>query len=70
MADQKTDSKTEAKPAVKPEPARPALIPAGEATDPAVQHLLAELESHRINGDKDDAQALIAYLAELGYKAG
>jgi hypothetical protein len=68
----------EPKPAAKPQP-KPApapesestsgLTPAGEASNPAVQQLLAELATARANGQADDAADIVAYLGELGYSA-
>jgi hypothetical protein len=69
MAEAKTaESKTAAKAAPKVAP-QVELQPAGEATDPAVHQLLAELETARVNGAEDDMQDLIDYLADLGYSA-
>lgn len=70
MPDQKA-----AEPKATPLPAKvtsatPELTPAGESSNPAVHQLLAELESHRTNGDMDEAQDIIGYLASLGYSAG
>lgn len=65
------DPKSETKAATaKPTPAKPELTPAGQSTDPAVQHLIAELQSHRSNGNFDDARDIVDYLATLGYSAG
>lgn len=71
MPDAKTTEKTaESKVAPKAEPAKSGLTPAGESSNPAVHQLLAELQTHQANGDVDDAQDIVAYLAELGYSAG
>jgi hypothetical protein len=69
MPEQKPAAKA-AEPKAAPAPAKPDLIPAGSATDPAVHQLLAELETARANGADDDVQDLIGYLADLGYSAG
>lgn len=69
MPDQKSEAKSEAKPAVKaPAPSRE-LTPAGESSNPAVQHLIAELETARANGADDDVQDIVGYLADLGFSA-
>lgn len=47
----------------------PGLTPAGETSNPAVHQLLAELETARTNGQTEDAQDIVSYLAELGYSA-
>lgn len=65
MPDQKTP---DSKPIPKAAPKRE-LTPAGEASDPAVHTLLAELETARTNGADDDARDIIGYLADLGYSA-
>lgn len=60
----------EPKPApAKATPPTPELTPAGESSNPAVHQLLAELESHRTNGDTDEVQDITGYLATLGYSA-
>lgn len=65
MADNKTTGTTGgAKPAVKANLSR-----AGESTDPAVQSLLAELQTARLNKDDDGAGKVLDRLAELGYSA-
>jgi hypothetical protein len=51
--------------AAKPEP-KPVLGDAGASSDPAVHQLLAELEIHERNGDKDAVKAVTARLAGLG----
>jgi hypothetical protein len=51
------------------DPAPTGLTPAGESSNPAVQQLLAELQTLRANGAEDDAQDVVTYLAELGYSA-
>lgn len=45
------------------------LKPAGEASDPNVQALLAELDSARLNDNKDAAKDVIDRIADLGYRA-
>jgi hypothetical protein len=55
---------------VKPATATPELTPAGSATDPSVHKLLADLQTARANGNDDDAQDIVDYLATLGYSAG
>lgn len=66
MADQKTD-----KPADKPAStsAQSSKPPAGEASDPEVHRLMAELETARLNGNDDDAKRLTAEIGKLGYAA-
>lgn len=44
------------------------LARASEATDPAVHHLLAEIQSAQLNEDPDKVADLRARLAELGYE--
>lgn len=56
--------------AAKAPPAQPELTPAGQSTDPAVHHLVAELETHRANGDTDLVAGIVDYLKTLGYSAG
>ncbi len=65
-------SEAKAKPTTqKPEVEEPKseLTPASESSNPAVQHLLAELATLRANGAVDDAQDVVTYLAELGFSA-
>lgn len=50
--------------------AEAALVPVGEAGDPVVVKILAELDIYRINGDQEGVDAKRKELAELGYKAG
>lgn len=50
-------------------PGATGLAPAGESGNPAVQQLLAELQTLRANGAEDDARDIVTYLAELGYSA-
>lgn len=57
-------------PATKQATVKQVLTPAGEATDPTVHQLLAELETARSNGSTDDASDIVGYLADLGYTAG
>lgn len=45
------------------------LRPAGEASDPNVQTLLAELDGARLNDNEDSARKIIDRIAELGYHA-
>jgi hypothetical protein len=45
----------------------PALTPASESTDPALQALLAQRHAHEMNGDAEAAAAITRQLAELGY---
>lgn len=47
---------------------KPVLARASEATDPAVHHLLAELQSARMNDDADAVATLTSRLADLGYE--
>lgn len=68
MPDPKTETKAAAAP--KAAPTKPELAPAGSATDPAVHQLIAELQTHRVNGDTDEVQDIVDYLATLGYSAG
>jgi hypothetical protein len=68
MPDPKTETKAPV--AVKPATATPELTPAGSATDPSVHKLLADLQTARANGNDDDAQDIVDYLATLGYSAG
>lgn len=63
-----------AKPAAKPEPTPAAndsgtapLPPAGEATNPEVHRLLAELETARLNGNGEGARGLAELINGLGY---
>lgn len=44
------------------------LLPASEATDAAVQQLLAERAALVANGRQEAAEAVTARLAELGYR--
>lgn len=46
------------------------LQPAGEASDPEVHRLLAELETARLNNDEDGMKEVGRKLADLGYSAG
>lgn len=65
------EPKSQPKPMAKAEPEEfVKLAPAGETTNPAVQQLLAELQTLRANGALEDAQDVVAYLNELGYDAG
>lgn len=66
MAEQKTTKPAEPKPAAAPQST---LKPAGEASDPAVHQLLADLATARANGEKDEVDDIVGYLAELGYSA-
>jgi hypothetical protein len=50
-------------------PAAPQLAPAAETGDPAVQQLLAELQTATLNGAEDDQQTIRKQLADLGYSA-
>lgn len=70
MPETKPVAKVEPKAAPMSEPPPAGLAPAGESSNPAVHQLLAELETHRVNGDVDEVQDIVAYLAELGYSAG
>jgi len=47
---------------------KPALARASEATDPAVHHILAELQTARMNENADAVQALTKRLNDLGYE--
>jgi len=51
----------------KKEPA-PVLARASEATDPAVHHVMAELQTARMNGDEKATAAFVKQLADLGYE--
>lgn len=67
MADTKpADKAAEAKPAAK----SAGRTPAGEATDPQVHQLLAEMETARLNGDTKAREDAIKKLNDLGYDAG
>ena len=67
MAEQKTTTKPgDLKPTAA---AQPELKPAGEASNPAVHQLLADLATARANGENDEASDIVGYLAELGYSA-
>lgn len=55
------------KPAEKPAPTRP-LGRASESGDPAVQRLLALVETHQSNGHADKVAEIHDQLAELGYE--
>jgi hypothetical protein len=50
----------------KTEPAR--LARAAEATDPAVHHLLAEIQTAQLNDNAAAVEALTQQLATLGYE--
>jgi len=60
MADEKKTTVEKAKPAP--------LARAGEATDPAVHHLLAELQTARMNENTAAVDVLTKRLADLGYE--
>lgn len=60
MADEKKTTTEKAKPVP--------LARAAEATDPAVHHLLAEIQTARMNEDTGKVAALTAQLADLGYE--
>ena len=51
----------------RPSPATP--TPAAESGDPAVHKLLADLQTARLNDDKDGAADAVKALADLGVKA-
>ncbi|HZN76021.1 MAG TPA: hypothetical protein VFC00_30690 [Micromonosporaceae bacterium] len=51
----------------KTEPPRQ-LARAAEATDPAVHHLLAEIQTARMNENADRLAALTKQLNDLGYE--
>lgn len=65
-----SDAKPSASAPTKAAPVKPELTPAGESGNPAVHQLLAELETHRSNGDLDEVQDIVDYLATLGFSAG
>jgi len=46
----------------------PALAPASESEDSAVQQLIAEQDIHRQNGDDAAVAAITERLAELGFR--
>lgn len=68
MPDQRTEPKAEPKAKTK-EPETMTLTPASESGNPAVQQLLAELATARVNGAADDAADIVDYLAKLGFSA-
>lgn len=51
-----------------PKPAPAPLARASEATDPAVHHLLAEIQTAQMNDDADAVAALTGRLTDLGYE--
>lgn len=61
------EKRTQAKASTKPTTGR-ALASAGSCSDPAVHHLLAELQTARNNNDETAVGTLIAALADLGYE--
>lgn len=67
MADTKAEQKQADQKA--PTTSQAGLRPAGEASDPQVHQLLAEMETARINGDKDARDAAVKKLTDLGYSA-
>lgn len=68
--DQKTEPKADTKPAARPEPTSSGgLAPAGEASDPRVHQLLAELEAAKLNENDDARRDIRDALRELGYSA-
>jgi hypothetical protein len=52
----------------KPKVAQGDLVPAGETSNAAAQNLLAERETHRLNGDDEAHDAVTEKLGELGFK--
>lgn len=51
-----------------PAPAQGDLVPAAETSNAAAQNLLAERETHRLNGDDEAVDAVTDKLGELGFK--
>ena len=51
-----------------PKVAQGDLVPAGETSNAAAQNLLAERETHRLNGDDGAHDAVTEKLGELGFK--
>lgn len=66
MAEQKQPTPKQAEPKTA---AKSELKPAGESSNPAVHQLLADLATARANGENDDVQDIVGYLADLGYEA-
>lgn len=58
--------KTEPKAEAKAEPVR--LARAAEATDPAVHHVMAELQTAQMNDNAEQVAALTKKLNDLGYE--
>jgi len=61
-------NKTSNAPASTKAPAKSSLQPASESGDPAVHQLLAEMQTHRMNGDDAKVKDVERRLAELGYR--
>jgi hypothetical protein len=74
MSEKSTRSTSSASPAPAAEPKAAVkvapLASAAESSDAAVQNLLAERESYRLNDDADGMKDVDEQLAGLGYSAG
>ena len=46
----------------------PTLVPVGAATDPHVQHMIADLHAARANGDSAEAERITKEITALGYR--
>lgn len=66
----KSSTSSHASPHVSPKATAPSLGNAAESSDAAVQNLLAERESCRLNDDADGMKDVDGRLADLGYSAG
>ena len=66
MAETKSDTTTKAEP--KAAPVGSKLAPAAESSDPAVHQLLAEIQTAKLNDDKDAEKNAREDLRALGYE--